>query len=454
MESLLRSLCSLRTKTSFSVPCGTSAFAFYRFQIALCCHLMKRILSVVAAAFLVFLGPAACDRTPKTTGNEESAVADAAPAAAPTEAVPAAEPAPTQETEANKLAPEPVAPAVDRTANVIVLCYHRFEERPRDSLALSPKDFEAQLQALKDEGFSVIGMQDFLAWRRGEKSIPNKSAVITIDDGYVSGYATAWPLLKKFGYPFTMFVYTQFINAGGKSITWAQLEEMRDAGVDIQSHTVTHANLKLKGKRSDAEYEAFLRKEIAESKEILESRLGIAVNAIAYPYGVYNDLVRKISLESGYEAGFTVYGQRLTIDSPPDMLGRYAIESTKPEVFRSALKMVGGGVTTGAGSAPSAQQLAVTAMVTQPMDGETVTDARPAIKANVAAMGAVEDGTVEMRVSGLGLVPARYDAASKTVEYQPTQPLRPGTCTVILSGRVAGKKVETRWSFRVAPAAR
>ncbi len=54
-------------------------------------------------------------------------------------------------------------------------------------------------------------MKDFLAWRRGEKSIPPKSAVITIDDGYVSGYAVAWPILKEFGYPFTMFIYTNYV---------------------------------------------------------------------------------------------------------------------------------------------------------------------------------------------------------------------------------------------------
>jgi len=50
--------------------------------------------------------------------------------------------------------------------------------------------------------------------------------VITIDDGYVSGYAVAWPILKEFGYPFTMFIYTQYVSVGGKSITWAQLEQI------------------------------------------------------------------------------------------------------------------------------------------------------------------------------------------------------------------------------------
>ena len=90
-------------------------------------------------------------------------------------------------------------PAVDRSAKVIVLCYHRFEDNPRDALAIAPADFRAQMKELKDDGIAVVPMKDFLAWRRGEKSIPPKSAVITIDDGYVSGFSVAWPILKEFG---------------------------------------------------------------------------------------------------------------------------------------------------------------------------------------------------------------------------------------------------------------
>ena len=69
-------------------------------------------------------------------------------------------------------------------------------------------------------------------------------------------------------------------------------------------------------------------------------------------------------------------------------------------------------------------------------------------------MGAVEPGSVEMRISGFGLVPCTYDAASKTVSYKPTtQPLRDKNYTVIISAKVGGKKVETRWSFNFDPAA-
>jgi peptidoglycan/xylan/chitin deacetylase (PgdA/CDA1 family) len=360
----------------------------------------------------------------------------------------------------------PVAPAINKSAAVMVLCYHRFEDKPKDALAITPALFEEQMKALQDNGFSVIPMQDFLAWRRGDKDIPAKCAIVTIDDGYLSGYEVAWPILKKFNYPFTMFVYINYIGSGGKSISWDQLAEMRDAGVDIQSHTYTHSNLRAPGNGVDKHtkeivqkdiaalgQDGWLHKEIAESKQVLEKQLGIRVNAIAYPFGIYSQKVRDIVKEAGYEAAFTVYGQRISNSSPPfDSLGRYAVEYSKPEIFKSALAMVGGGVSGGGAPSMSAvSQLASASMITQPMDGETISNPKPLIKANLATMGDIEPGSLKMRVSGQGLVSPKYDAATKTVSYQVSQPLQGSDCTVILTAKAGGKQVETRWSFKYDP---
>ena len=361
----------------------------------------------------------------------------------------------------------PVAPAINKNAAVMVLCYHRLEEHPRphDPLAMTPEEFTKEMQALKDNNFAVIPMQDFLAWRRGEKEIPPKCCVVSIDDGYVSGYDTAWPILKKFGYPFTMFVYINYIGAGGKSITWDQLAEMRDAGVDIESHTYYHSNLRSPGTGVDKPThvlverdmqtlgpDGFLRKEIVESKQILEQKLGIKVNCLAYPYGNWSSKVRDLVKEAGYEAAFTVYGQRLGHSTTYDILGRYAVEQDNPKIFQEALAMQGGG----GGGAPAAssnmEQFAATSMITQPMQGETVSNSKPLIKANIAAMGDVDPKTVEMRLSGYGKVPAQYDAQTKTVTYQVTQPLKDKNYSVILSAAVGGKPAETRWDFNFDPA--
>ena len=96
-------------------------------------------------------------------------------------------------------------PDTNRTAKFVVLLYHRFEDRPSE-LVTTPNDFRAQMKALKDSGIAVISMQDLLAWRKGERAIPSKSAVITIDDEWNSQYYVARPILKEFGYPFTLFI--------------------------------------------------------------------------------------------------------------------------------------------------------------------------------------------------------------------------------------------------------
>src|ERR1700720_2227683 len=214
----------------------------------------------------------------------DSAPAAKAPAPKPTVA---ASPTPAQKV---------TKPVVDQTAQTIIFGYHRFVDKVRHpDTEIMPQDFEKQMQELKDHGITVIGMQDLLAWRRGEKNIPPHCAVITIDDGWKSQYDVAWPILKKFGYPFTMFIYTEGVQGGhfggGQAITWEQLAEMRDAGIDIEAHSKTHQDLRkpydkvTKRRLSPPEYEQWLQDEIAGSKEVLEQKLGIKVNCFAVPYG-------------------------------------------------------------------------------------------------------------------------------------------------------------------------
>src|SRR5208282_6913876 len=276
-------------------------------------------------------------------------------------------------------------PAVDRSAKVIVFCYHRFEDNPRDSLAIAPAEFRTQMKELKDNGIEVVSMKDFLAWRRGEKSIPAKSAVITIDDGYVSGYAVAWPILKEFGYPFTMFIYTNYVSVGGKSVTWAQLEQMRDSGVDIECHTVSHHDLRHAPRGQD--YPTWLHNEIYTSKDILEQKLGIKIVAFAFPYGPHNEQVRKMATEAGFQAQFTVYGQHMGIDAPADQIGRYALDSQHPDLFKTVVDF---GANDAVDPGTQAAQLAAAAMVTEPMNDEKISNTRPVIKANLASMGNVD----------------------------------------------------------------
>jgi len=364
--------------------------------------------------------------------------------------------------------PKITKPVVDQTAQTIIFCYHLLVDKIRyPGTEITPAAFEAQMKQLKDAGITVISMQDLLAWKRGEKNIPPRCAVITFDDGWKSQYEVAWPIMKKYGYPFTMFIYTEGVRGGalggGGAITWEQLADMRDNGVDIEAHSATHQDLreghtirlvgpggkKTATKLTGPQYEQWLQNEVVGSKQLLEQRLGIKVNCFAVPFGNYNDHVKELARNAGFEAMFTVYGQPITFTSAMDSIGRYAIEANKPKVFEDAVKMIGASTS---GGAPVAE-VGAKDLSTQPADGETVRTALPLIKANLSGIGQIEPGSVQMRVSGLGVVPATYDPKTGTVSYQVTQKLREKTCTVIVSAKSEGKKVETHWTFGIEEAA-
>jgi len=355
-------------------------------------------------------------------------------------------------------------PVVDQTAQTIIFCYHRLVDKVRyPGTEITPAAFEAQMKQLKDRGITVISMQDLLAWKRGEKNIPPRCAVVTFDDGWKSQYEVAWPIMKKFGYPFTMFIYTEGVAGGslggGQAITWEQLADMRDNGVDIEAHTATHQDLReghaitlvgagvkrTRTRLTGPQYEQWVRNEVVGSKELLEQRLGIKVNCFAVPFGSYNEHVKELARNAGYEAMFTVYGQPITFTSPMDSLGRYAIEANKPKVFEDAVKMIGASTS---GGAPVAE-IGAKDLATQPADGETVRSALPLIKANLTGIGQIDPGTVQMRVSGLGVVPASYDPKTGTISYQVTQKLREKSCSVFVTAKSQGKKVEAHWTFGI-----
>jgi hypothetical protein len=200
-----------------------------------------------------------------------------------------------------------------------------------------------------------------------------------------------------------------------------------------------------KKRLSPPEYEQWLHDEIVGSRELLEQRLGIKVNCFAVPYGFYNQHIKEVCKNAGYEAVFVVYGQPLTYTAPLDSLGRYMIEGNKPKVFVDAVKMIG--ASTGGGTAVA--EVGAKDLATQPADGETARTALPLIKANLSGIGQIEPGSVQMRVSGLGVVPATYDPKTGTVSYQVTQKLREKSCSVFVSAKSQGKKVEAHWTFGI-----
>ena len=226
---------------------------------------------------------------------------------------------------------------------------------------------------------------------------------------------------------------------------------MRDEGVEIGCHTVSHPNLHdTHGKSPDA-YETWLRDEIIGSKKLIERKLAIKCAVFAYPYGKYRPKVLDVIKEAGYEAAFTVYGQRVTHGAPANRIGRYAWDSHRPQDMEQALKFEGP-LSSGEAEPPMAPELAAAMMLTQPMHGDVITDPEPVLKANLGSLGTFDENSLTLRLSGTGPIPFKYDRQNKIIEARPPQALKPGEYTVVVTAKAGAKRVETQWTFRLDPA--
>src|SRR5260370_18148364 len=130
---------------------------------------------------------------------------------------------------------------------------------------------------------------------------------------------------------------------------------------------------------------------------------------------------------------FTVYGQPITYTSRMNAVGRWAIEANKPKVFEDAVKMIA--TSSGGPGAPAIAEVGAANLSTEPADGTTVRSALPLIKANLSGIGQIDPPSVQLPVSGLGVVPAPFDPKTGVVSYQVTQKMSDKSCTVILSAK-------------------
>ncbi len=221
---------------------------------------------------------------------------------------------------------------------VPILCYHRFGSN-RSKLTVTPAAFEAQMEYLVRSGYRVIPLSRLTSFLEGKEPLPRKTVVITIDDGYRSTYETAYPILKKFGLPATVFLYSDFVGASD-AMSWAQMQDMVRSGlIEIQPHSKTHANLTLKlPGESDAKYRERIRREIDAPISAIQDRLALASISYAYPYGDVNETVTEQLASKDVRLGVTVTPGGNAFFSYPLMLRRTMVFGNEDlDVFKSKL---------------------------------------------------------------------------------------------------------------------
>ncbi len=194
---------------------------------------------------------------------------------------------------------------------VPVLTYHNLSPAESSKMTVSQEMFERQMRLLKEKGYRVISLDQFFDFLEFKAPLPPKSVVITIDDGWRSMYEIAFPILKKYGYPATLFICTDMITDmlmdTPKTLSWGLLREMAGHGIDIQCHTKSHRNLILPEKEeSFKDYFENLEKELSACKETIKKKLNREVKYLAYPYGDTNPLVIEMAKKLGYRGAFTI----------------------------------------------------------------------------------------------------------------------------------------------------
>ena len=348
-------------------------------------------------------------------------------------------------------APEQTAqPPVQGEASVIVLLYHQFvpagtKLSPKLQWTMQADIFESEMKYIHDNGYHVVPMSDVIAFIHHQKSLPAGSVCITFDDGYKSPLVFAKPILDKYGYPWTFFIYPQFINDTPSSsykgaASWPELVQLQKEGVDIECHSMTHPILTKKGSKSPEQYAAWLENETAGAKRILEQHMGKQITCFAYPYGEWNKQVQAAVQAAGFTAIFTVADNPVHSTTNPYSIGRYTITQNVEKNFAGYL-----------------HQSALSLSQADPEPGATISNPQPVITAVLTDLSAdkLDPASLETQVRDMGVVKHDFDPGTNTLRIYLPRPLIQHEEFVNIRVRDAktGQIMVANWSFNYEPGA-
>ncbi len=212
------------------------------------------------------------------------------------------------------------------TPDVPILLYHRLAPTVKDSMTVTTTVFESHLEYLKDNGYRVIPLRQLVNYYLGKGPAPApKSVVIVEDDAHISVYTQMLPIVRKYRVPVTVFVYPSAISNASYAMTWDQLRELKKTGlIDIQSHTFWHPNFRHDKKRmKPAEFDKFVDIQLRKSKTRIEKELGVNVDMLAWPFGIYDDYLMRKAAADGYRAGFSIVARHAGPRENPMIIPRY-----------------------------------------------------------------------------------------------------------------------------------
>jgi peptidoglycan/xylan/chitin deacetylase (PgdA/CDA1 family) len=195
-----------------------------------------------------------------------------------------------------------------RLLAIPILLYHNIDGK--GPFSIDAETLREHFQLIRDRGIRVIPLRELIQRLEHPAPYTDKVIVITFDDGYGSMHSKLLPLVREFGYPVTLFVYFDNISMrSSKNLTWERVRAMDRQGIDIQAHSITHADLTELSKQNDPAARKRLFEELYLAKRMLELYMNKKIDFYAFPFGKYNLAIVDMAYKSGYRRVFsTDYG--------------------------------------------------------------------------------------------------------------------------------------------------
>lgn len=182
--------------------------------------------------------------------------------------------------------------------SVPILFYHHLGYSD-DLLTVTPENFEEQMKYIKDKGYNVIPLDELVEGTKAGRKFKHNTVVITADDGYKDNYIYAYPILKKYGYPATIFLATNLVGSDNSFLNWDEIKEMAKNNISFGGHTKNHVYL------PSVEKEDILWDEIAGCKEPIEKHTGLSVDYFCYPMAGFTEKIKTTVKKAGYRGACT-----------------------------------------------------------------------------------------------------------------------------------------------------
>lgn len=311
-------------------------------------------------------------------------------------------------------------PAVDNGA--VVIMYHRFGDGRYPSTNITLEQFDAHLEELKKAKYTVMPLPEIVAALRQGEPLPERAVALTVDDAYASFWENAVPRLREAGFPVTLFVATEPVDAGrGSYMSWDQLRELKAMDLaTIGSQTHTHPHMPALSPEA-------IREELRTSQQRFRDELGAPPELIAYPYGEYSKEVQQAAREIGFTAGFGQHSGAIGRTNELFGLPRYAFNESFGDLDRFRL-------------AVNSLPLPVHDVV--PDDNKLSPEENPPLYGFTVDEVVGNLGSLSCFASGRGKVPAQTIAGQR-VEVRLDRPFPPGRARINCT--IPGPNDRWRW---------